>query len=57
MADDKSDFYLEKADALRSAAGEARLAETRSQLLGIAELFERLAVRIRGREHSRQAAD
>ena len=57
MSEDKSEFYQDKADELRTVAGQLKFSETRGQLLGIAQLFDKLAARIRGREQTREAAD
>ena len=57
MTEDKSGFYQDRADELRTVAAQLRFSETRGQLLGIARLFDKLAARIRVREESREAAD
>ena len=48
---DKGEFYR------RKAAERMRLTTARLQLLRMAQLFDKLAGRIRGRERERQAAD
>jgi hypothetical protein len=57
MDGDKSEFYQRKADEFRTVADRMRLASARLQLLWMAQKFERLAERMRGREQERQAAD
>ena len=57
IAEDKADFYRDRANLLRTQAGVAKLPETRWQLLNIARLFDKLAARIREREQMRAAAD
>ena len=57
MTEDKSGFYQDKADELRTMAEQLRFSETRGQLLGIARLFDKLAARIRLRVETREAAD
>ena len=54
MTEDKSGFYQDKADELRTVAERLRFSETRGQLLGIARLF---AARIKVRDQTREAAD
>lgn len=57
MTEDKSGFYQDKADELRTVAERLRFSETRGQLLGIARLFDKLAARIKVRDQTREAAD
>lgn len=60
MGDDgseKGEFYQRKAAEFREAAERMRLTNARLQLLRMAQLFDKLAERIRGRERERQAAD
>jgi len=57
MTENKSEFYRGRAEELRTVARQLRSDDTRSQLLGIARLFEKLAARIKGHEQTREAAD
>jgi len=57
MDGEKSEFYQRKADEFRAIADGMTLANARLQLLWMAQKFQRLAERMRGREQERQAAD
>ena len=57
MAEDRPANYDEKARNLRSLAETMTFVESRDQLLNLARMFERLSLRLRSREHERQAAD